>query len=286
MNNIKTSANTGKQSGLYGNLHIVIENWMCHCSVIQAERIVSTNTGGKYDFVCLNYGNSSLCTSTCLSEEIYMVHISDSHFVGSGIRVAADKSYCDTWIDLQSITVQNCTKCITLLVKNMISIKVQNMRFIYNLKGITISNSNMTFYGNNSFAHNIGRSHILALANTIISFHGDTKIIANKVEWGGAILAINSTVIFQQTAELVENEGRAGGAVALYRNSHLVVEKQSKVTFLRNHAEQNGGAVIVDASTIVVQENANVTFIGNEGIDGRAVVLKTGPHSHLVYIVG
>ena len=192
MNNIKTSGNTAKQSGLYGNLHIVIENWMCHCSVIRAEHIVSTNTGGKCDFLRLNYGNSSLCTSTCPSKEIYMVHISDSHFVGSGIRVAADKSYCDTWIDLQSITVQNCTKCITLLVKNMISIKLQNMRFIYNLKGITISNSNMTFYGNNSFAHNIGRSHILALANTIISFHGDTTIIANKVEWGGAILAISN----------------------------------------------------------------------------------------------
>ena len=91
MNNIKTSANTGKQSGLYGNLHIVIENWMCHCSVIRAEHIVSTNTAGKYDFVHLNYGNSSLCTSTCLPKENYMVRISESHFVGSGIKVATYK---------------------------------------------------------------------------------------------------------------------------------------------------------------------------------------------------
>ena len=91
------------------------------------------------------------------------------------------------------------------------------------------------------------------LVNSILPFHGKTKIIANKVEWGGAIFAINSTVMFHQTAELVENEERAGCAVTLY-----IVEKQTKVTFLRNHAEQNGGAVLADASTIVVQRSANI----------------------------
>ena len=262
INNIKTSINTGKT--LYGNVHFVIENWMCRCSVIRAERIVSTNIAGKYDIVHLNYGNSSLCISTCISEENYMVHISKSHFVGSGIRVAADQGHCDAWIELQSIKVQNRTRFSPLLVKNMISIKLQDIICIYSLMGITISNSNITVYGNNSFAHNIGHNNIIILHNSKINFHGDTKIIANKVEWGGAILAINSTVMFQQTAELVENEGRAGGAVALYRNSQLVFGKQSKVPFLKNHAEQNGGAVLADASTIVVQENANITFIARK----------------------
>ena len=116
----------------------------------------------------------------------------------------------------------------------MISIKLQDIIFIYNLMGIAVSNSNITVYGNNSFVHNIGRNGIIFLHNTIINFHGDTKIIANKVERGGAILAINSTVIFQQTAELVENEGRAGGAVAMYRNSQLVFWKQSKVIWGRD----------------------------------------------------
>ena len=275
MDNIKTSANTG---GWQGNLHIVIENWICHCSVIQAEHIVSTNTAGKYNSVNLNYGNSSLCTSTCLSEENYMVRISESHFMESGVRVVADKTYCDAWINLQSITVQNCTelKVAPLFVRNMISIKMQNIRFIHTLKGMAISNSNITVYGNNSFAHNIGRSHILILANSIISFHGDTKFVANKVEWGGAILAINSTIMFQQTAELVENKGRAGGAVALYKNSQLVVWQQSKVTFLRNYAERSGGAVLADASTIILKRSANMTFIENEAIDGGAVVLQSG----------
>lgn len=273
MNNIKTSANTG---GWYDNLHIVIENWICHCSVIQAEHIVSTNTPGKYDTIHLNYGNRSLCTSTCLSEKNYMVRISESDFVGSRIKVTADKSFCDAWIDLQSITVQNCTELAPLFVRNMISIKLQNIRFIHNFMGMSISNSNITVYGNNSFAHNIGHTNILILANSVISFYGDTKFVANKVERGGAILAINSTVMFQQTAELVENKGRAGSAVALYKNSQLVFLEQSNVTFLRSHAEQSGGAVLADASTIVVERSTNMTFIENEAIDGGAVVLQSG----------
>ena len=67
-----------------------------------------------------------------------MVHISESHFVGSGIKVVSDKTYCNAWIDLQSITVQNCTPHVPLLVRNMISIKLENIRFIYNPKGIAV----------------------------------------------------------------------------------------------------------------------------------------------------
>ena len=106
--------------------------------MIRAEHIVSTNTAGEYDIIRLNYGNSLLCTSTCLPEKNYILHISESHFVGSGIKVVSDKTYSNVWIDLQSITVQNCTPHVPLLVGNMISIKLQNIRFIYNLKGIAV----------------------------------------------------------------------------------------------------------------------------------------------------
>ena len=52
--------------------------------------------------------------------------------------MVSDKTYFNAWIDLQSITVQNCTPHVPLLVRNMISIKLQNIRFIYNLKGIAV----------------------------------------------------------------------------------------------------------------------------------------------------
>ena len=258
INNI-TNANTDIQSGKCSYLYIIIENWMCHCSVIQAKQIATFNTAGSYDVVriLLLYGNSSLHTSTCLSEEDYMVHISESHFVGTRLWVESNKKYCDAKIKLQNITIQNCTRLGTLYIKRMLSIELQDVRFIYNrLRGVVASNSNITLYGSNSFIHNIGK-YILLTVKTIICFHGNTKFVGNKViqEWGGIIFAVNSTIIFQQNFKLVGNEGRACAVISLYRKSHLVFGKQSKVTFLRNHAQQNGGAILADASTIVVERS-------------------------------
>ena len=280
INNV-TNANTDIQNGRHSHLYITIENWMCHCSVIQAKQIATLNTAGSYDVlrILLHYGNSSLHTSTCQSEEDYMVHISESHFVGTRLWVESNqKYYCDAKIKLQNITIQNCTRLGALYIKRMLSIELQDMRFIYNhLRGVVASNSNITLYGSNFFTHNIGK-YILLTVKTIIYFHGNTKFAGNKViqEWGGTIFAVNSTIIIQQNFELVENEGRACGVTALYRKSHLVFWEQSKVTFLRNKAQRNGGAILADASTIVVQRYANITFIENEGYNGGALALQNG----------
>ena len=51
----------------------------------------------------------------------------------------------------------------------------------------------------------------------------DVKFIGNKAEWANVILASESTLTFQQTAELVENEGKVGGAIALFDSSYLLI---------------------------------------------------------------
>ena len=294
INNI-TNANTDIQSGRHSHLYITIENWMCHCSVIQAKQIATLNTAGSYDVlrILLLYGNSSLHTSTCQSEEDYMVHISESHFVGTRLWVESNqKYYCDAKIKLQNITIQNCTQLAALYIKRMLSIELQDMRFTYNhLRGVVASNSNITLYGSNFFTNNTGK-YILLTVKTKIYFHGNTKFVGNKViqEWGGTIFAVNSTIIFQQNFELVENEGRACGVISLYQTSHLVFWEQSKVTFLRNHAQRNGGAILADASTIVVQRDANITFMENAGYNGGALALQNGAtitlasHSQMIFI--
>ena len=167
------------------------------------------------------------------------------------------------------------------------------MRFIYNrlLRGVVASNSNITLYGSNSFTHNTGK-YILLTVKTVIYFHGNTKFVGNKAiqEWGGTIFAVNSTIIFQQNFKLVENEGRDCGVISLYGKSHLVFWEQSKVIFLRNHAEKNGGAILADASTIVVQRDANITFMENAGYDGGALALQNegtitlASHSEMIFI--
>lgn len=50
----------------------------------------------------------------------------------------------------------------------------------------------------------------------------DVKFIGNKVKWAKVILAGESTMTFQQTAEVVENEGSVGGATALFDDSQLL----------------------------------------------------------------
>jgi len=63
------------------------------------------------------------------------------------------------------------------------------------------------------------------------------------VKYGAGILALNSTIQFHQTAYLVGNEGREGGAIVLYDNSQLVIGKESNITFLNNHAQTYSGAI-------------------------------------------
>ena len=103
----------------------------------------------------------------------------------------------------------------------------------------------------------------------------DVKIVGNKAQHGAVILAINSTMKFQQTAELVENEGREGGAIALYDNSRMIAGKQSTITFQNNHAQTYGGAISAHDSAIIVSMNARMFFLENEGYNGGALALHS-----------
>ena len=101
----------------------------------------------------------------------------------------------------------------------------------------------------------------------------DVKFIRNKVEWANVILTSESTLTFQQTAELVENEGKVGGAIALFDGSQLHFGAKSNVTFLRNYAQQYGGGIVVDRSTMVVEQEARIEFTENKAYNGGALAL-------------
>ena len=292
INNIRTSAYTGMQKK---NLHTVIENWLCHCSLIQAKHIATTNTPGKYDVlkVHTNYGDNHLHNCTCPSETVkhYMVHISDSHFVGMEIWVQSNKQYGGARLFLQNITMQNCTqpKLPALLIKRLWFIDLQDIKIINCSRGMLASNSNITVHGTNYFHCNTGND-VFLLVRSVISFHGATKFSDNKVKFGSTVVSLNSTIIFYKRAQFVENEGKAGGAIALYESSCLVFWKQSRVIFLRNHVEQNGGAILADTSSILVQSYANISFMENKGYNGGGLALQNGPtitlgsHSQMIFI--
>ena len=124
---------------------------------------------------------------------------------------------------------------------------------------ISLYHSNIKASGRCYFINNTRHTGTVYLDyKSTVSFdrESDVKFIGNKVKWANVILAGESTMMFQQTAELVENEGTVGGAIALFDDSQLFFGPKSNVTFLRNCAQQNGGGVLLHLSTMVVEQEA------------------------------
>ena len=189
------------------------------------------------------------------------------HFDGVIMRVNTNMKYCDTRIKLQNITTQD-----TLLhISKMKYIEIQDM--IGQRSGMSADDSNITtlrcyfMYVRNKY-----RS-LVSFFRSNISFY-DAKFIGNKVQQDTVLFGNNSTIKFQHTAELVENKGRLGGAIALYNSSQLVFEKQSNVSFLRNYAQLYGGAILVDKSRTIMESEARIAFTENEAYDGGAIALQ------------
>ena len=291
INNITTFSNR-KVGNWYGNFQFIIENWEQHCSVIRARQIVSTNKAEEEDTAQIhlksNPSGHILHTINC-SKPAEMVHISDSYFVGVGIFVDAKTKDCDSEIVLRNITVLN-SSVHALKISRMKCIKLQDVKFACNSQnGILIYNSNVTVSGRCFFMNNTGHTGILYLYNSTMSFTEYVIFIGNQVEWAIVIVAKQSTFKFYQTAELVENKGKVGGAIALYDSSQLVFGNQSNVSFVRNHAEQNGGAILAEDSRLFAETEARITFTDNQAYDGGALSFQSdaritvNPQSEIIF---
>ena len=278
-----------KKEQWYGNLHFIIDKWECHCSVIRAKLITSINTVDRTQVRLRSSDGSCKCSKPVEGE--YTVYISDSYFVGVGIRVVTNQEYCDTRIKLKNITAQNSYTKYPLKIRKMKSITLQDVNFIYNYNGvIDVYSSIITFSGSCYFINNTGNTGIAYLYQSTIYFEREVLFIGNKANWAIVISSKNSTIKFQQIAELVENEGKVSGAIALYDGSQLIVGEQSNITFLRNHAQLYGGAISVANSIIVVESEAKIAFTENEAYNGGALALQNGAiiilesHSQITFI--
>ena len=276
INNITTFRNR-MRGKWYGNFQFFIENWEHHCSAIQAKQITSTNIAEKEDTAEIhlksNASGDILHKFNC-SIPAEMIHISDSYFVGVGLFVNAEKNKCGRGITLRNITVLN-SSIHALRISGLKSIKLQDMEFTNNNpNGIVIHSSNVTVSGRCYFINNTGHTGILHLYKGTMSFNEYVIFIGNKVQWAIVIVARKSMLKFQQTAELVANEGKVGGAIALYDSSQLRFENQSNVSFIGNHAEQNGGAISAEDSKLFVGKKATITFKDNKAYDGGALAFQ------------
>ena len=275
LTNIKTHSNIRKKSW-YGNLRFVIEYWECQCSLVQVKQVANTNTGEENDRTQLHLqsinkksANTAGCKCSKPAEEENIVQISDSYFERVDLQMDADTKYCDIRIKLRNITVQNNL----LRISGMRSVEIQDMNSSQSPE-MVIDDSNITVSRKCHFMHIHNKyKSIISLFRSNISFY-DVKIIDNKVQQDTVLLVNNSTLKFQHSAELVGNQGRVGGVIALYNCSQLIFGEQSNVTFLRNSAQLYGGAILVDGSTIVVESEATKDFTENEAYNGGAIAFQ------------
>ena len=285
INKFKTYNNM-KKFKWYGNLHFILQNWACHCSMIQVKQMVSVSMVNIRDItrIYLNSNtasDSTLPTCNCSKQGEYAVHISEGYFDRVGITMETYSEYCDARIKLQNITVHNSTTVHALFIRGMKSIQLPNVKFTYNYNKesvLRIHDSNIKASGRCHFINNTGHIGVVFLYQSNIFFcrESDVKFSENKAQLATVILANKSTMKFQQTAELVGNEGRVGAAIALFNSSKLVFGDQSYITFLRNYAQLQGGAILADGSTIIVEINATILFMENEAYNGGALALQNG----------
>ena len=284
--------NNMKMWNWFGNLHFVIENWECWCSMIQGNNIASTNIVEEKDKTGIYLKpktSNNTCNCSKPTEEEYTVQISDSYFVGVGIDVVTDERPCDARVKLRNLTVQNTTKQ-KFYIFRMTSIELEDVKFTYNEYKLYLTYSNIKVFGRCHFINNTGYPSIVYLDESNISFHGNVKFIGNKAKWATVILVSYSTMKFHQTAQLEGNEGWEGSAIASYGGSQLICGKQSEVLFLKNYAQQDGGAILAESSTLVLEQEAAVTFIENEAYDGGALALQDratimlNSHSQITFI--
>ena len=300
INRIKTYRNMNKWN-CSGNLHFTIERWACYCSSIQAKEITSVNIFNKTTLprgditeIDLEYRGYRKCTCSTPAEEKYIVHILESYFVGVSIWMRRSKKYvwhANTKIKFQNITVKNCTAYPAMYISDIEYIEMDNMTFTHNHENeISLYHTYIVASGRCCFVNNTGVAGILYVSESRIFFNGEVEFIGNKAQGATVILARESTMEFQKTAKLVDNQSRVGGAIALYDNSRLIVGKKGSVTFLRNYAQQDGGAILVGKSEIVVKYGAIMTFTENKAYNGGALALQNGArlnfesHGQIIFV--
>lgn len=83
-------------------------------------------------------------------------------------------------------------------------------------------------------------------------FEGDTTFYANK---GSALAAVHTKVSFCDCkAKFSTNYGNKGGAIALLGGAYLMINSNTQMTFVNNHAMVLGGAIY---NTYISRENMN-----------------------------
>ena len=129
---------------------------------------------------------------------------------------------------------------------------------------------------------------VTAIKSTVV-FDGVCRLSDNQAKDGGAIRSIKSTIKVRGQVSIENNSATvSGGGIYLYQ-SELTCQHQSQVIFQSNTATTNGGGIAAISSSINIKNNgpslssrSNVHFIRNRAELGGGIHLQS---NSVVYIM-
>ncbi len=93
----------------------------------------------------------------------------------------------------------------------------------------------------------------LYLMGSEMNIEGDASYVTGNRAYsrGGGIHMANSAIISKGVIHFISNEAENGGGISLERNANLsgILDKNSSINFISNHANRRGGALYIDDET-------------------------------------
>ena len=241
--------------GIYnGNFFMMIDEWSCKYTMVQAEKIRSSNGLRRnrqgffvkvlppFDPVSPHLGKLSL--------QFYTLHVMDSYFDGATAVyvVSVYQQSKNLRVKFTNVSIfTKIKKSIAIHVSDVLSMELKSVKISDNRNigaSILATNCKMTLRDVSILGNN-GTFHMLVVWKSEVTFLGNTTIAGNRAEIG-TFYVRSSTLIFQGNAEFVNNTGYNGGALALYEGSEIVIGRHAHLKFIGNHAKHFGGALYVD----------------------------------------
>ena len=246
----------------------------------------TANTGG----VMITAGGSLITSNSNL--------ISNSATSDAGVIYSFNSTLNIDYTNFSSNTISASGG--QLIVIDQCLTNIANIQFDDNVGSIYSFNSNLNFSGTSKFKNstelliegNESTSQqggvITSFQSTVIFTSGSTTHFSNsQARDGGAILAIESTIIMYGEATITNNNittiaNSSGGGISL-KQSHLEIRKKCNLV---NNSAVRGGGIHATSSTIAVYQTGTLHLINNNAgygggmyleVNSKLYILKTEP---------
>ena len=232
-------ANNGNHETYIGNVYIVYDD--------NIDRLSKLNILKSNFTLSIGYGMYFFCAYYNKIDVIIENNMVSSNIgrYGGGVVIGFYGS--------GSIKFSNCT------IYNNTALYGGGM-YITSYSSIVLNNC---YIYNNTAQVNGGGVRIFSLGGSSIKYINCT-IYSNTAQTYGGGMHIrsfdnNSLVIFDGHNMFVNNSGIYGGGIALYNSSQLLLNQNTNISFIKNHASKSGGGIFV-SSVLIVDNTTDCSF--------------------------